>query len=305
MSDAARGLLHGVLPIVSSPFTAGGALDLESLATLADFIVGAGAHGVVYPAIASEFATLTPDERKQGVDTVAEAIAGRLPFVVAISDEQPALSARHARHAEAVDAAAVMLMAPRSAGQSADAVVAFFQEALSGTTLPVILQNAPPPLGSSLTVETVRTICERVPQVTYVKEEVVPCGPRISALLEGVASLAGVFGGAGGRFVLDELTRGATGSMPACEATEYHVELYKAFRAGRHVEARRAFTTLLPLLNVGSAYRTPVTKHILVRRALIANAYHRDENPALDAVARAELDTIWTELTAYPATVAP
>jgi 4-hydroxy-tetrahydrodipicolinate synthase len=124
----------------------------------------------------------------------------------------------------------------------------------------------------------------------------VPCGQRITALLEGVPDLDGVFGGAGGRFVLDELARGAAGSMPACEVTELHVGLYEAFRAGRMDEARRIFNALLPLLNLGSAYRTPITKHVLGRRGVLSATRHRDNNPVLDRFDIAELDTVWSAL---------
>ena len=104
-------------------------------------------------------------------------------------------------------------MAPCSAGDSANSVPAFLQNALGAARLPVIMQNAPPPLGPSLSIETMREVCRRIPAIRYVKEEVAPCGQRITTLLEGAPGLDGVFGGAGGRFVLDELWRAtATGS---------------------------------------------------------------------------------------------
>jgi hypothetical protein len=49
-------------------------------------------------------------------------------------------------------------------------------------------------------------------------------------------------------------------------------------------------------LNLGSAYRTPITKHILVRRGIIATTKHRDTNPTLDAFDIAELDAVWSDL---------
>ncbi len=290
--------LHGVFPIVSSPFLGDGSFDRTSLRRLAEHIADSGVQGAVYPAIASEFATLSAAERREGVEIVARALAGRIDLIVGISDETPELSAEHARQARNVGAAAVMLLAPRSVGADAGSVTAFFAAALGDVSLPVVMQNAPPPLGSSLSVETVREVCKRVPAIRYVKEEVVPCGQRMTALIAGVPGLAGVFGGAGGRFVLDELARGAAGSMPACEAGELHAALYAAYRASHMSEARRIFDALLPLLNLGGAYRTPITKHILVKRGLIAHAHHRDSNPILDRYDRAELDAVWVGLIA-------
>jgi 4-hydroxy-tetrahydrodipicolinate synthase len=288
--------LHGVFPIVTSPFHADGSADTASLRRVADYIVRAGAQGCVYPAIASEFATLADGERETLTALVAEAIAGRIPLVIGISADTPARSAQLAAQAEALGAAAVMVMAPRSAGSDAEQVARFLDAALGGVALPVILQNAPPPLGSSLPAETVAAVLRRVPRIAYVKEEVLPCGQRISALRDAVPDLAGIFGGAGGRFVLDELARGAAGSMPACEVTEAHVALYAAWRAGERRRARDLFNALLPLLNMGGVFRTPVTKHALVRRGIIADPRHRDGNPGLDAQDRAELDAILDDL---------
>ena len=84
--------------------------------------------------------------------------------------------------------------------------------------------------------------------------------------------------------------------MPACEVPELHVALFNAVLAGRQEEARRCFRALLPLLNLGSAYRTPITKHILVKRGVIGHARHRDGNPTLDPHDVAELDAVWSDL---------
>jgi len=290
--SSAAGPLHGVFPIVTSPFHADGSPDTASLRRVADYIVRAGAQGCVYPAIASEFATLAEAEREALTAFVAEAVGGRIPLVVGISADTPSRSAALARQAQGLGAAAVMVMAPRSAGTAADEVAAFLDSALGGVDLPVILQNAPPPLGSSLPAGVVVEVLRRVPRIAYVKEEVVPCGQRISALIAQAPGLTGVFGGAGGRFVLDELARGAAGSMPACEVTEIHVAIYAAWRAGDRRRARDLFNRVLPLLNMGGVFRTPVTKHALLRRGLIAHPRHRDSNPELDAQDRAELDAI-------------
>ena len=125
MSYEAKSPLSGVFPIVTTPFTADNAVDHAALVRVVDHIAMGGAHGAVYPAIASEFATLAPQERHDAVATAAKAAKGKLAFVVGISDETPERSAAHARQAAELGADAVMLMAPRSAGDKADGVEAF------------------------------------------------------------------------------------------------------------------------------------------------------------------------------------
>ena len=212
-----------------------------------------------------------------------------------------------AEHAAAHGAVAVMFM-PRPGDCGFDPLrTARWLDIASASDLPIVLQNAPPPLGPALSIDAMIDLLERVPHIRYVKEETFPCGQRISRLLKArPAALAGVFGGAGGRFVLDELSRGAIGSMPACEFTSIHVEIYERFRSGDHGGARRLFNTLLPLLNFESVFRTPATKEILYRMRIIGSPRHRDENPNLDEHDQRELSSIledlgpWADLSRQP-----
>ncbi len=54
---------------------------------------------------------------------------------------------------------------------------------------------------------------------------------------------AAVFGGAGARYVLDELSRGAVGTMPACEITEVHVAMLAGVGGRRSCACARIVRT--------------------------------------------------------------
>ena len=60
---AASKPLRGIFPIAQTPFTTADALDLETLVEEVKFIDRGGVHGFVWPQIASEWATLTEQER--------------------------------------------------------------------------------------------------------------------------------------------------------------------------------------------------------------------------------------------------
>jgi 4-hydroxy-tetrahydrodipicolinate synthase len=133
--------------------------------------------------------------------------------------------------------------------------------------------------------------------VHYVKEENVPCGQRITRLIDDAPPhLRGVMGGAGGRFVLDEYARGACGSMPSCELVEAHVAIWDAVGAGHGRQARDLFTRILPLLSLASVFRQSVVKYVLHRRGLIGSPHIRDSNPALDRYDRQEIDAVYGDL---------
>ena len=55
---------------------------------------------------------------------------------------------------------------------------------IAAERLPIILQNAPPPAGCGLSPERIAEIVAAVPGIAYVKEETLPCGQRITRLLE-------------------------------------------------------------------------------------------------------------------------
>jgi 4-hydroxy-tetrahydrodipicolinate synthase len=299
--------LAGVFPVISTPFHDDGRCDEAGLRRLIGYIAEAGAHGGVYPAIASEFATLSLDERQRMVDVALEAMTARaLPLVVGVSSPALETSQALARQARSGGAGAIMLMPPRELGNDTSACVAFIEavgEAADG--IPVVLQNAPPPAGSAMTVETVLEIVSRVPQIRYVKEENTPCGQRISRILAGQQTLAGVMGGAGGRFVLDESARGACGSMPACDLVEVQVAIWDAVQAGNIKEARMLHTRVLPLLDLASVFRQHAVKRVLKHRGLIASDRLRDTGTAVDDYDRAEIDACLATIGDLATTVGP
>jgi 4-hydroxy-tetrahydrodipicolinate synthase len=288
--------LEGVFPIVATPFRDDGAPDLDDLARLVAFIVDAGVDGIVFPGVASEFETLALEERRVLVAAVAKANARRAPLVVGVSSPDAATSESLAAHARGVGAAAVMAMLPPSLKDAPDAQIDYYRR-IAAVGAPVILQNAPPPAGCGLAPERAAAIVAAVPGVSYVKEETLPCGQRITKLLSLASKgLLGVFGGAGGRYITDELARGACGTMPACELADLHVRQFALHRAGDTAGVRRLFDRMLPLLNFQAVFRMAMTKEVLRRRGIIRATHVRAAGPRLDSGDLAELDAILDNL---------
>ena len=146
-------------------------------------------------------------------------------------------------------------------------------------------------------MRVVLEIAKAVPQIAYVKEEAMPSGARISQMLAAKPStLRGVFGGAGGRYITDEIARGSIGTMPACELTELHVALWAAHQRGDRAAVRDAFNRMLPLLNFQAVFRMAMTKETLRRRGIIGHASKRAAGPELDAGDQRELTELLADL---------
>src|SRR5450759_1803408 len=73
---------RGIFPIAQTPFTDAGKLDLDVLAAEAGFVHRCGAHGFVWPQIASEYSALTESERLAGAEAILSAGRKLRPAIV-------------------------------------------------------------------------------------------------------------------------------------------------------------------------------------------------------------------------------
>jgi 4-hydroxy-tetrahydrodipicolinate synthase len=289
--------LSGVLPILPTIFTATGEIDEAGTRRVVDYIVGAGASGIVFPGLASEYDTLSRDERLHMTARIGEWLDGRLPFVVGASAPHADDAVAYAAAGSAAGAAAAMILTPHAFADDLGAMTNFYRATHAATGVAIMVQNAPPPMGIGMPLERVAELARAVDGIRYVKEEAPPSGQRITRLTELAGdSVEAVFGGAGARHVIDELARGAEGTMPACEITELHVAMLGSYRAGDEARARDLFERTLPLLNMQAVFRWRLTKAVLMRRGVIDCDFTRASGPALDRYDRAELDALLARL---------
>ncbi len=288
--------LSGIFPVLPTPFDAAGVPDEAALRRLVRYVVRSGCDGLTYPGVASEVGELTGDERRRLVAAVQDELAGRLPLIVGISSTLCDTCVALGRDAEARDVAAFMVAAPADR-KDATAQIAFFEPLAAQLHAPIMLQNVPPPAGAGLDADAVLQILQAVPAIEYVKEETLPSGHRLTKVRERAPpSLRAVFGGAGGRYVTDELRRGAAGSMPAVELAEVHAKLMAAHRAGDPDGVRALFTRMLPVLNVQAVFRWALTKYVLHARGFIDSPRQRAAGPSLDALDRADVDAFLADI---------
>ncbi|MEO7150770.1 MAG: dihydrodipicolinate synthase family protein [Burkholderiaceae bacterium] len=289
--------LVGVFPVLPTPFRDDGAPDVVGLRTLVHYLLRCGVDGMTFPGVASEVSTLNEAERLQLAALVLHTVAGRVPVVIGVSSADTGTTEQLARAAAGLGAAALMVAAPPDVADVAGQIerLRTLTEAVPG--IPLMLQNVPPPVGAGLAPAALLEILRAVPAVRYVKEEALPSGQRLSEVLaQAPPTLAGVLGGAGGRYITDELRRGACGTMPAIELAEVHVALYAAHRDGDAAAVRKLFTRMLPILNIQAVFRWSLTKHVLQRRGLIASTRQRIAGPRLDALDAQDVDAFLDDL---------
>jgi 4-hydroxy-tetrahydrodipicolinate synthase len=287
----------GVYPVLPTPFKADKAPDIAGLRALVRYLVKSGVDGMTYPGVASEFSQLSEQERAELTAVVLDEVAGRVPVIAGVTSSDLALTLRLAKAALKDGAMALMIAAPPDRKTIAEQIDYFTLIANDLPDAVIMLQNVPPPVGAGLDPEIVVQILKAVPTIRYVKEEALPSGQRLSIILATAPpSLAGVFGGAGGRYITDELRRGACGTMPAIELAEVHVALFAAHRKGDANLARHIFTRMLPVLNIQAVFRWSLTKYVLKRRGLISSAVQRIAGPTLDHIDQQDVDAFMRDL---------
>ena len=287
---------HGIFTIPQTPFSDDGALDEEGLRRQIDFCVDTGTHGIVYPVMVSEFWLLSDDERKRVVDVAVEQVDGRIPMIAGVAGVSTEVAVMFTRHAREAGADGAIALPPYVLKPGLDGLVDYYRQVAEAMGKPVFIQNFDPPLGSSLPPAFIRELLLDIPHVKYIKEEMMPPGHSVTALLETCGDeLHGVFTGYGGRWFIDELNRGASGTMPACEFTDVLVRLYERYRSGDVEGAREIHSRLLPLINIESLHGVIFCKEILKRRGLIASTRTRAPG-RLDRHDLAEIDRLMLDV---------
>ena len=285
---------RGVFTIPSTPFRPSGETDEPGFRRVVDFCIECGAHGLVYPVNASEWIHLSDDERIALTEVLVEQNAGRLPVVVGVSAATQELAARFARHAREIGADAVIAMPPhvRRRGLAADLISEYYRTIAEAAKLPVFIQNWAGPYGTDMAPELLLRLCREIDYVEYVKEETEPSTLKMTRVRDkNDGSVKGFFGGAGGRYLIEEHLRGFDGNMPGCHVTDVVVALWNALERGDQSRALHIYKEMAPLfffeVQLDGCY-----KEVLYRRGVIDCPKKRNGDLILDDIASRYLDTI-------------
>ena len=101
----------GVLPVLATPFQESGELDTAALTSEIDFVIEQKVDGVVLGMV-SEVLRLSSEERDALTEATCRAVDGRVSVTTSVGAESTHTAIRHAKHAEAVGADAVMAIPP-------------------------------------------------------------------------------------------------------------------------------------------------------------------------------------------------
>ena len=281
--------LHGIIPILVTPFDQQGRIDADSLDNLVEFTIAAGVHGLGI-ALGSELYKLTEAERELVIRRVIDRTAGRTPVVVNTGALATDLAEIYSRQAREWGAAAVMCTPP-GIGFSAGETIDYFKAISDAVDLPVIIQDTN---STPVPAAMIRGIGDACENVRYAKVESSPQPTRVYEAAQAGGERVAIIGGAAGQFLMEELRRGAIGTMPWPSLPGPFVAVWDLWRSGDRVAARlqfeRSIAPLLrvPALSIGAGHH--LHKEVLRRQGVIATSFVRRPSEALDPITMEELD---------------
>lgn len=287
----------GIYHILATPFLDDGSLDVEGFPRLVDAVLRSGVTGITILGIAGEAHRLTDEERRRVVDAVVKEVRGRVPVAVGVSASGTHLASGFAVMAREHGADAVMV-APPAGARNLDAVAEYYQAVASAARLPVVLQDEPVTTQVVMPPAFLARLVAEVPSAEAVKLEEAPTPPKITRLRALASRPIPIFGGLGGVYFFEELSRGAVGAMTGFPYPEALRMIHDHFVAGRRNEARSVFYQWLPLIRYESqpgavpGTSMAIRKEILRRRGWIRTAKVRPPAAALDAETLGELTEI-------------
>jgi 4-hydroxy-tetrahydrodipicolinate synthase len=285
--------ITGVYNILATPFDAQKQVDTASLRNLVSFQIDKNVYGLTILGVLGEAAKLSVDERTQVMETVFETVAGRVPIVVGTSHADLATCITLSKAAFAAGAAGVMIAPPRMDKPTDAQVIALYASIAEQVDGAIVVQDFPPVNGITMSATMLAALAEQIPSARTLKLEDPPLMEKIGAI-RAVTDLFAIFGGLGGMFFLEELERGAAGTMTGFAFSEILVAVYDKFQSGNRVEAERIFDQYLPLIRFENqpVINLTIRKELLKRRGAIDCADLRDPFVPIDAGTHSEIDAI-------------
>jgi 2-keto-3-deoxy-L-arabinonate dehydratase len=289
--------LSGIIPIVPTPFTDVGEVDLPSLRRTVDYLLGAGVHGLAVLGVASEVYSLTDAERGAVIEAAVEQVAGRLPVLAGSSHNSAEAAASTARDAVKAGADVLLVMPPFFVKPTAGALANYYRAIAAAVDVPIMIQDNPGWTGVAFPVETYRELAD-VPSIAYAKIEVPHPPTKIREVRRALGDRYIILGGQAGNFFLEELSAGVVGTMPASIMPHVYVRVWEEWRAGKQAEARALFNRYHPAIRV-TAQQTvgfAMVKHLLWVLGIIASPRVRNPLQPLSTADQDDLEAVVREL---------
>jgi len=239
----------GVMPAVTTKFTATDELDLNSFRLNLEAQLNAGVSGIILGGTLGEASTLTADEKKTMVESTVAYVDGKVPVIMNIAEQSTAGAIKAAMSARDQGASGLMVLPPMRYKATDYETVAYFKAIAQSTDLPIMIYNNPVDYGIEVSLEmfeeliklpTIQAVKESTRDISNITRIKSRFGDRLK-VLTGVDTLG-----------LESLLMGADGWVAGlvCAFPAETVAIYELVKAGNTEEALAIYRWFLPLLEL-------------------------------------------------------
>jgi 1-pyrroline-4-hydroxy-2-carboxylate deaminase len=241
---------NGVLPAITTPFTAGGKVDHEFLAKHVTMMMDAGCSGIVPLGSLGETATLTFAEKKDVLTTIVKTVGKRggvVPGVAAISTDE---GVAFAKMAAEVGCTGLMVLPPYVYSSDWREMRAHMSAVIRATDLPCMLYNNPIAYKTDFLPAQVAELAAEHGNLVAVKESSADVR-RIAAIKSLLGTRLHILVGVDD-MIVEGVAAGATGWVAGLVNAypRESVVLFEMARAGKWKELEPLYHWFLPLLRL-------------------------------------------------------
>ena len=239
----------GVMPAVTTQFTADERLDLSMFEVNISAQMKAGVHGIILGGTLGEASTLQPEEKRELTVFTKEIVNNEIPVIMNVAEQSTKGAISAANIAEEDGVAGLMLLPPMRYKADDKETVEYFKTIARNTALPIMIYNNPIDYKIEVTIEmfeellkepNIEAVKESTRDITNVTRYINRFGDRLK-ILTGVDTLA-----------LESLVMGANGWVAGLVDAfpEETVAIYNLVKSGNIQEAIKIYRWFMPLLEL-------------------------------------------------------
>jgi dihydrodipicolinate synthase/N-acetylneuraminate lyase len=241
--------MQGLFPIGQTPCTPDNKVDFDALAAEVKFCNRGGVHGFVWPQIASGWAGLTLNERREGAEAILSAgKGGKTALVIGVQTTTGDLdgATEYAKHAAKNGADAIVSLPPEKADENA--MFEYYKGVGKATDLPLFVQST-----GDMSIDLIVRMFKEIPTMRVVKDEAGNPLQRVAEIRERTGGKLNVFSGNGVRTMITEMERGFIGHCPTTGLSDIYAQAFDLWHAGKKREAFDMFGRVLAFASIPNA----------------------------------------------------
>ena len=253
------------LTAMVTPFRGDGSLDLDTAATLAQWLCANGSDGLVVAGTTGEAPTLTHDEQIKLIGAVVSAV--EVPVVAGAGSNDTAAAVELTERAQEAGADGILTVAPYYNRPSQAGLAKHFAAVAATTDLPVLIYDIPVRTGRKVDTATLLDLAHGVANIVGIKDAAGDPAETAGLIAQAPDDFE-VYSG-DDSLTLPLLSVGAVGAIGVAThwAGAEHAEMIAAFEKGDVATARQINASLMPSYDyeTGLAAPNPIPAKAMMR----------------------------------------